>query len=385
MSSGALVALAALAVLAGLVAGSGPSSAAEVASPAAAEQPRRQPAGVEQPTDRAVFNDPTGGPAAQYAIRDHVLGMVERSQPGSTISLNLYNITDHERGFADAVLAAAERGVRVRVVLESTKADTGSARALVDGLGTDRSADSWAVVCTTGCHGDKHNHNKFYLFSQVDRVAPVVVQSSANLTVMNAENFWNNAVTLVDNQSLYDAYLDYFEDLARDVSDPDYYTTARAGNVKAYFFPRATGTGSDTVYNTLGNVECAADGGTRLRIAMWYFGRQAVAERLAELGSAGCRIDIVHSELTDGPRAVLTGAPNVRLRALDGDDLVVHSKYLLIDGSYAGQQRRTVFTGSPNYSNSALHRNDEAMLRIYDDAIHDAYVANFDRVWASAS
>ncbi|SFO84180.1 Phosphatidylserine/phosphatidylglycerophosphate/cardiolipin synthase [Amycolatopsis arida] len=344
------------------------------------------------PTTGAVFNNPYGSAAEQYAIRDHVVNLVRATEPGATISTSIYNITDHERGVADALVAAARRGVRVRVVLESEKAGTGSAQAIVSGLGRDRSKPSWAVVCASGCHGTKINHNKFYLFSEVGGKRNVVVQSSANLTISNARKYWNNAVTFVENPELYQGYLGYFGDLARDRRDDDYYRTVGAGNVKAYFFPRGgSGASSDTVYNTLGNVRCTgntqvgtSDGRTIIRIGMWYFGRDAIADRLAALGRAGCRIDIAYTEMLDGPAAELRGVPNVTLRRVDRDGYIIHSKYMLIEGTYAEvANRKVVFTGSHNYSNAALHRNDEAMVRIYSNPIHDQYAANFAAVLRS--
>ncbi|MHB9861752.1 hypothetical protein [Streptomyces sp. YIM S03343] len=36
-----------------------------------------------------------------------------------------------------------------------------------------------------------------------------------------------------------------------------------------------------------------------------------------------------------------------------------------------------MFTGSPDYDVSSLRENDEAMLRLKSDAIHDRYRTNF--------
>ncbi|HEY6739071.1 MAG TPA: phospholipase D-like domain-containing protein, partial [Actinopolymorphaceae bacterium] len=196
----ARVVISALAVVATVL--TGPAEAAEEKAPLA-------------PVTGALFNQPTGTTAEQYRIRDHIRALVDAAPAGSAITMSIYNITDHERGFADAVIAAAGRGVRVRAVFESTNAGTGSAQAIIAALGRDRTKPSWAVVCTEGCMGSKINHNKFFLFSEVSGQANVVVQTSANLTISNAEKFWNNAVTIVGNSALYQAYLDYFEDLAR--------------------------------------------------------------------------------------------------------------------------------------------------------------------------
>ena len=334
------------------------------------------------PVTGAVFNDPTGSVEEQYAIRDHVMGLVNSTESGETISMSLYNITDDERVFADALIAAADRGVNVRVVLEAENAGSGSAEAIVEHLGTDQTAGSWAVVCSNGCHGTNINHNKFYLFSHVGGRSNVVVQSSANLTISNSRSYWNNAVTFVDNAELHGAYERYFDDLARDRKDDAYYTTFHAGEVKGYHFPRS-GAG-DTVANTLENVDCGtADDPTRIRVGMWYFGRTAVAQELARLGQGGCRVEIVYTDMLPEPQSVLDAASNVVMKQLpEGGDHIIHSKYYLIDGPYADVDRKVVFTGSPNFSGRALRVNDETMLRIYSDEIHDQYVANFEAMFA---
>ncbi|MGH8792133.1 MAG: phospholipase D-like domain-containing protein [Stackebrandtia sp.] len=333
--------------------------------------------GKAVPQTGAVFNNPTGTAEEQYAIRDHVLDLVESTESGETITMSLYNVTDHERGFADALVAASQRGVAVRVVLESEHAATGSAKAIVDGLGTDRTKPSWSVVCSSGCHGTNINHNKFYLFSNVGGQTDVVVQASANFTISNATRFWNNAVTFVGNAPLYDGYQAYFDDLARNQDDLSYYTTFNAGDVKGYHFPRS-GTG-DTVYNALGNVGCgSASDPTVIRIGMWYIGRTPVAEKLASLARSGCKVDVVYTEMRDGPAEELEGTPNVRLKQLpESGDYIIHSKYFIVDGMYGDADRKVVFTGSPNFSDKALRVNDETMLRIYSAEIHDQYATNF--------
>lgn len=340
--------------------------------------------GSAQPVTGAVFNKPTGTTAEQYAIRDHLLGLVDGTPAGATISMSIYHLTDDERVFADALIAAVDRGVKVRLVFESEYVSSGSAQALVTKLGRDKTKPNWAAICNAGCHGSKINHNKFYLFSNVAGQANVVVQSSANLTISNSRKYWNNAVTFAGNAELYNAFVGYFNDLSRDLQNLDYYKSVGAGNVKTYWFPRAgTTSDSDTVVNTLGNVGCA--GGTTIKVAMWYFGRVAIANSLASLAGQGCKVDVVYTEILAEPYAALNGRTNVRLRQLDDGTYIVHSKYLIIDGPYAGVDRKTVFTGSHNYSNAALRTNDETMLRIYSDPIHDQYAANFAAVWAAAA
>ncbi|WP_166355319.1 phospholipase D-like domain-containing protein [Phytoactinopolyspora limicola] len=363
-------------------------------APPAAAEPDLAAELAAAPRTGALFNNPQGTKAQQYVIRNYLLEMVKAAKPGSTISMSIFNITNFDRGFADALVQAARRGVKVRVVLEGTAAaKTGAGKAIIAGLGTNKSRSSWAVVCTKGCHGTKINHNKFYLFSSVSGRSNVVVQSSANLTVANGRRFWNNAVTFVGNKTLYNAYLTYFNDLSRNRTSTGYYRTVLAGNVKTYHFPRrGTNRSTDTVYQALGNVGCTgnttvgtASGKTIIRIAIWHVSRVAIADRLVSLAKKGCKINIAYTHMGSEAFKKLKGQKNIQLRQLadNGKRDIVHSKYLLIAGKYAGKKdRKVTFTGSPNWGKAALRSNDETMLRIISAPIHDQYKANFKRVMA---
>ncbi|MEV5576533.1 hypothetical protein AB0L06_41440 [Spirillospora sp. NPDC052269] len=49
-------------------------------------------------------------------------------------------------------------------------------------------------------------------------------------------------------------------------------------------------------------------------------------------------------------------------------------KYLLIERGYDNViNEKVVIIGSHSHTTAALHENDEALLRINDNAIHDAY------------
>lgn len=338
------------------------------------------PPGNTVPKAGAIFNTPTGTTEEQYRIRDYVQDLVDSTEAGEVIRISMYRISDHEDGFVDSLIAAKDRGVDIQIVFNAMYAGTGSAQKLIDRLGNDQAKDSWTTICSSGCHGEKLNHNKFYTFSNVGGKSDVVVQSSANLTEYNAEKFWNNAVTLI-NAKLYDGYVDYFKDLAQDEPDDSYYTTVHAGQAKAYYFPRADD--GDTVSNTLNNVDCGSeDETTTIRVGMWYVNRSAVAEKLAGLADESCEIKIVYTTISDKAESLLDSASNVAMRALpESQEFSIHSKYYLIDGTYRDTARKVVFTGSHNLTNGALHKNDEALLRLYSDEIYDQYRANFDRIY----
>ncbi|KOG30401.1 phospholipase D-like domain-containing protein, partial [Streptomyces resistomycificus] len=367
------------------------------------------------PEISTVFNDPAGTTQEQQAIRLQLQSLINSAATGSEITVALYHMWDETTARALAT-AHTERGVNVRVLLDSTSVSSNPSNPsygiLRDALGTDRAQSSFVGLCPQGraCLGDPANgasinHNKFFLFSQVDGASNLVVQTSSNLTPSQYSRMPNDAV-LLQNTGIYTAYRSYFGKLASQDWDSWAYTTATFSPYKVYFYPYVPGTGnsSDTIWNILDDVTCTwTEGSTTLRskvrVAVLKITRKGVAEKLVALKKAGCDVEIVYAESssaegTGSPGTWDTlhtaGGPAVRCYNHDEDgdstttNSTVHSKYLLIDGKYAGAVNKLVWTGSHNYSGPALRENDEALLKIDSTTVHDRYVANFTAVTAAA-
>ncbi|MFG3497681.1 phosphatidylserine/phosphatidylglycerophosphate/cardiolipin synthase family protein [Streptomyces sp. NPDC047928] len=353
------------------------------------------------PTTGAVFNNPLGTEAEQNAVKNHIIGAIDNTQSGRTLRAAMYALTD--TGYSDALRRAHTRGVQVRVVLDHSYSTSAAATQLTSALGTDMTRTSWVHICpkdraciadvTVDADKNHINHNKFFLFSRVGdpgAAEDVVIQTSANQTPANTTRFWNNAYTSVGNTELYTAYTAYFNDLAAERRDADYFRQGTTtGSEKYYFFPQQSG---DLIVSVLDNVSCtgsttvgSASHKTVVRVAAYAFYRAAVAQKLRSLADQGCWIEVVYNETDE--LGTLGGHPRIRPYKLrldngtpqeQGDDLFVHSKYLLVEGVYAGRpDSKWVFTGSHNLDVSSLRENDEAMLRIADAGVHDAYRANF--------
>ncbi|MFJ9829637.1 phospholipase D-like domain-containing protein [Streptomyces sp. NPDC101160] len=362
-------------------------------------------------TTTATFNDPSGDATAQNRIRDHIADLVGRAEPGSTISASMYNFTDDT--VAAALAAARTRGVNVRVILDHTTLTTpGNEYAnLARDLGTDRTQGSWVYACPAGrgCIGTRQlpddpdgaiNHNKFFLFSATGGAKDVVVQTSANLTGLQRTDLFNNAVTVVDS-GLYGIYQSYFADLLAYGTSPTgldhYYRTPSSGPYKAYFFPRKEAAGTaydsdastDTIKLILDNVDCAG-GATQVRMAANLFTRREVATKLVELRNAGCTVILAHDgapgSMSTDVESILYGRLTKRVQCYEDRGTGVnkaglHSKYLLVEGTYAGVAgKKLVFTGSHNYTYPALRSGDETLLKIDDPALYDLYRANHDQL-----
>ncbi|MFF7338081.1 phospholipase D-like domain-containing protein [Streptomyces sp. NPDC008163] len=363
-----------------------------------------------------VFNKPTGTAAEQYAIRDRLLAYIGSAAPQSDVKVAMYHLWDE--GVAQALADAhTERQVNVQVMLDSTSAaaTTDSSYAILRAaLGTDRSQQSFVGTCPTGrsCLGDPDalssagiNHNKFWLFSQVDGASDLVVQSSSNMTPSAYTRMWNDAYVMPYNVSMYTAYANYFEKLTKMDWANWKYTSVTASPFKAYFFPYpGSGNSKDTIWNILDGVTCTYKSGTatlktKVRVAVLKLTRQGVAEKLTALQKAGCAVEVVYAETdslagsgTAGTWEALhaSGGPSVRCYNHDEDgdpdttNSVVHSKYLLIDGMYSGAVNKVLWTGSHNYSGPALRENDEALLKVDSSTAHDAYVATFNSLKSAA-
>ncbi|MFC4906863.1 phospholipase D-like domain-containing protein [Actinomadura gamaensis] len=370
-------------------------------------------------TTGTLFNKPLGTDVERSTINTHLINLINGAAVGSTIRMSVWGI--NSTPVVDALIAAAQpgRAVSVQVISDYwASKDLDPYKKLAAALGTDKAKPSWTMLCSPkdagdaakegaciGSAGSPKNHNKFYLFSHTSGATNVVVQSTANLTNgIGGLDGWNSASTIVGNDALFTSYAGYFADLAAQRKSDDYYTVrppVASGNAKVYYFPRKETTAADkgdTVLAALNAVSCTGsttvgtptDHRTVVRVAMFSFTRDAVARKLHDLDQAGCYVDVVYTTIDDGSRTELTapftsyGGARVRTFSDAKKDNGVHSKYLTIEGTYDGvTNEKIVFMGSHNYTTAALRENDETLLKINDDAIHDAYKANFNEVAAA--
>jgi phosphatidylserine/phosphatidylglycerophosphate/cardiolipin synthase-like enzyme len=365
-------------------------------------------------TTTATFNNPAATAAEQDKIRDHILGLIEGAEPGSSIMVAMYVFSDAT--VSGALVAAKRRGVSVRVLLDhSTRRTNGNEYAtLASGLGTDRAKTSWVYACpdARGCVGARTlpgddgaiNHNKIFLFSRTGGADQVVVQTSANMTSYQRTELFNNAVTIVD-AGLYGIYEAYFADMVKHGTSAGlshYYRTPSSGRYKAYFFPRRESRGAtfnndaatDTVKLILDNVGCPSGARpTEVRMAASLFSRKEVATKLVSLADAGCSVLLAHDAnpgtvdmaptLGTSVEDIISGRLTERVGCWEntpsGVKIGLHSKYLTVSGTYGGAPgRKLVWTGSHNFSYPALRSNDETLLKIDDPALFDRFRADHE-------
>jgi PLD-like domain len=369
-----------------------------------------QPAEAATPVLGPVFND-----TDQWAISKNIAAMIRRTPKGATIRIAQYRISGDDPNVIPALRSAVNRGVRVKIVLDrSDRNPNPFGDAGLDGLrdliasksgngnGSNPSKPSFILLCSEGCIGDGYNHNKFYLFSTMNSRKRVLVQSTANVAADNA-TAWNASIGIAGRTKLYNSYKAYFDHLVSRRTNLDYYRTTTDGAYKAYFFPRKSSTGdvddtsTDTIWRILDEqVSCTGNttGGTStnhrtiIRIAVWGFTREKIAQKLRALANRDCWIDVAINNSADVSAEVkraLANHPRINVDNAMSAGRWMHAKYLLVEGNYSGRPNSKVaFVGSHNFTVNALRHNDETWLKIASASVHDKFRANFRRIMAAS-
>lgn len=369
------------------------------------------------PTAEVVFNDPTRDEAAQNRIAARIRRAIDATPRHGTVRMAAYSFDRAD--IADALRrACTQRQVTVQVVLNDNFT-SGSTRRLQRLLGAGPTSSrgacggsaepSFVKVCHASCRlGDRGNqHMKLYLFSHSGDDHDVVMLGSANLTDYAAGVHWNDLVVLTGSKALYDDYGRLFAELASDsvvvtpevaVAHGDVETSVGAG--------RPASPDDDAIARRLADVDCRAlpgsgvDGRTVVRISMygWRGARGLdLARRTGELSRQGCRVRaLVSAAGPDVVQTLLEAGVSVRSASLDVDQDVstgfegsgwehfVHEKWMSVDGSWRESATRAVWTGSENWSDVSL-LNDELVVMIPRDEVHDAYAEHFEYVWGNHS
>ncbi len=378
------------------------------------------------PDDGAVFNDPTGQFASKLALMNHVEATIDSTPQGATILISTYLLD--RKATVDKLIRAAKpvaeggRANSVQVVMDKF-IDNRQSRRLMNALNADNDTPvdllgqrtrggpdrSFAYKCVGSCRGaGGNNHAKFYAFSAAGTSSHVVMVSSANLNAGGAFLGYNDLFTMAGNKAIYDKYAVIHNEMRDDTDkDVDAYQTFNSGRFENRFFPMRYPTkATDPVMQDLSRVRCLGatgaagrNGRTALNISMfWWAGERGmyITDRLLRLQKAGCIVSVIIGAPSREVAAVLRHAAwQGRIKLYDtrvdrnGDgkiDLRVHSKYLLINGNYAGDTSAwQVYTGSQNWTNGALHRADEIMLGIKSRHAYATYMTNWNNIRRTAS
>jgi len=327
---------------------------------------------------QAFFSAGPNGKQPDYTLEDELVKLIRGAKPGSNIRGSMFM---YERGRISKELAtAAKRPVDVKMVLDGKNSGNSPTKTLQKGIGAAN-----VTLCKSGCISTGINHNKTFLFSKLcDGSKNVVVQSSANLKQVPKHN---DLVVVRDDAKLYAAYLKYWKDQRAQKKNLNYgagpngVASGSSTPTKVHFYPRKSG---DAILDILNKVKCTKRGKRiYVAMAMWNTGRVAIVKRLKALRGKGCDVKIVIGTYTINRKLeayLKKNFPRKRWRK----HLKLHSKYMVINARYNGNNQWMVVTGSANYCFGTIRNNDNTTLVMRNKRTAAKYFANWKKIWKEA-
>jgi phosphatidylserine/phosphatidylglycerophosphate/cardiolipin synthase-like enzyme len=294
-----------------------------------------------------------GGPDIRLAA---AIDSARLSVDMAAYSLNLWSIRD-------ALIHAHQRGVNVRLVMESDNMDTREVQDLQE-----------AGISITGDQREGLMHNKFVVIDQNE-----VWSGSMNFTTSGAYKDNNNLVRIRSSQAAEDYTTEFSEMFTENLFGPDTRAvtphpslTINGIGVEIYFSPD-----DGVATKILGLLQSAQDS---IEFMAYSFTSNELADAILQRAKEGVSVagvmddDQINSNLgTEYDRFMQAGLDVRR----DGNAGQMHHKVIIIDHSI-------VITGSYNFSGSAEERNDENVVIIHDAGIAGQFDREFQRVYAQA-
>ena len=263
----------------------------------------------------------------------------------------------------NALLNAHDRGVTVRMVMESTNMDTSDVERLLE-----------AGIPIVGDKQDGLMHNKFMVIDKSE-----VWTGSMNYTDSGAYDD-NNDMIRIRSTKMAENYTKEFEEMFLD---------NRFGEITTAETPHP----SLTIDSTRVDTFFSPDDGVLNYVAAVLSGAEESVYFLTFSFTSNDLGDIVRQKAEDG--LVVKGVMDEEQVAsnqgteydpfkqagidvrIDGVEGQMHHKVFIVDESI-------VIVGSYNFSQSAETRNDENLLIIYNEAIAQEFMKEFERVWKVA-
>ena len=337
--------------------------AATTAPPAAAAHDLPRGFGALGDYWSLYFSAPDDGPdAAEQG--GGIDGPLAAAMDAARVSLDIAAFELNNPLLTEAILAAAARGLRVRVVTDDEHglddADSTLGRLLAAGIPVV--ADGRSALM----------HNKFVLID-----AHSVWSGSLNLTLNGVWRHNNNLLELRLPEAARRFRAEFDEMFAqgrfgprspRGESAP---VTAGAGRIAIYFGPE------DDLVAALAEALGAAR--ERIRFMAFSFTLDEAGALLLRQAAAGVQVQGIFERAGSETRwSELTPLYCAGLAVRqDGNPYLLHHKVFLIDD-------HTVITGSANFSAAGTEDNDENLLVIEDAALVAPYAAEFARRWDEA-
>ncbi len=292
-------------------------------------------------------------------------GSLAAAMDAASVSLDIAAFELNNPLLTEAMLAAAARGLRVRVVTDDEHGlrNEDSSLDQLQAAGIPVVADDRSALM----------HNKFVLIDGAS-----VWSGSMNLTVNGAGRHNNNLLELRSAEAASRFQSEFDEMFAQKLFGPrspqgvtDLFA-AGAGHIAIYFGPE------DDLAAALDAALARAR--ESIRFMAFSFTLDELGATLLRQAAAGVTVQGIFERT--GSETVWSELGPLYCAGLamrqDGNPYLLHHKVFVIDD-------QTVVTGSANFSASGTDANDENLLVIDDPALAAPYAAEFARRWDEAS
>jgi phosphatidylserine/phosphatidylglycerophosphate/cardiolipin synthase-like enzyme len=291
---------------------------------------------------------------------------------------------------ANALLAARNRGVKIRVIGEKDNQGTAPWTTLKN-AGVVVIDDGYDAVNA----GAGLMHNKFYVFDNKDHSSDKddwVLFGSWNATDPGTNSDAQNVVTIQD-KALATAYTMEFEEMwgaatespnaagsrfgARKLDNTPHKFVIGGTPVELYFSP------SDHVSSQINSALKSAK--SSINVAMLSFTRDELAQTIVAKKGAGLKTRVLMDDSADTGNDyayMFTNGVDIRLAGPFVSGLL-HHKYAVIDAD-TPSDNNIVVTGSHNWSSSAENSNNENTIIIRSKRIANLFLQEFKARYTDA-
>jgi phosphatidylserine/phosphatidylglycerophosphate/cardiolipin synthase-like enzyme len=301
-----------------------------------------------------------------------------------TIDMCLYSLSGSTGDdIVTSLLAARQRGVRIRAIFEADNSNTQAIKTLKTVIPTI--LDTYdAVNAGTGLM-----HNKFFIIDGRDRTSDLddwVMTGSWNTTDEGSDNDAQNAVWIQD-QALAMVYQREFEEMwgsdtetpgssssrfgARKTNNTPHQLMINGTRVESYFSP------SDMTTNEIIKAINAAK--KSLYWCILTYTRDDMATAMVNRSKDGILVrGVMDSKSDQGSEFDYLKNNGIDVLLKGGLSGLLHHKYLIVDGDdNSASATPLVITGSHNWSNAAEYSNNENTIIIHDTPIAQQYLAEW--------
>jgi phosphatidylserine/phosphatidylglycerophosphate/cardiolipin synthase-like enzyme len=317
------------------------------------------------------FTTPNPPDAATSAVETEVINAIN----GATTSIDAASFDFNLPKMTQALVAAKQRGVRVRVVMDEEEGRyvvSDSAPAGIEGYDALAALRRANVEIVNGGRSNGIMHNKILIID--NRVMYIGSWNfSYNDTFRN-----DNNILKITAQRIIENYRGKFDEM---FSLRQFGTRARVGarnpnmtingiNVENYFSP------VDEVMQQL--VSEVSGARSSIKILAFTYTHPDLAAAMLTRQRAGVRVEGVFEN-----RGASQGQYNTLFCAgaavrKDSNKYTMHHKVIIIDDT-------TVITGSFNFTKSADEINDDNVIIIHDASVARAFLQEYARVYGAAT